>query len=143
MKKYYYLDENGNKKNYVGKVINDYITGETYGLLTQQMVSHKEVELEYHPQVDSQDGWNSYFTYVDSLGNNVKFNGLTNNIKKDPIDNSYFFTQVNNVQINLIKHDKVDYQPGYYTYTTPNGKIIRYDGKVFYDKFTNTYYFYK
>ena len=44
MKKYYYLDENGNKKNYVGKVINDYITGETYGLLTQQSVSHKEVE---------------------------------------------------------------------------------------------------
>lgn len=143
MKKYYYLDENGNKKNYIGKIINDYITGETYGLLTQQEVSHKEIELEYHPKVESQEGWASYFTYTDASGNDVKYNGLKYNIKQDPINNSYFFTQLNTIKIDLIKHDKVDYVPGYYTYLGRFGKEIKYEGEVFYDKFTNSYYFYK
>jgi len=143
MKKYYYLDENGNKKQYVGKIINDYITGETYGLLTQQEVSHKEITLEHHPEIEYQEGWSSYFTYLDESGNVVRYKGLTHNIKKDSINNSYFFTQLNTSKIELIKHDKVNYVPGYYTYMGKFDKEIRYDGEVFYDKFTNSYYFYK
>jgi len=143
MKKYYYLDENGNKKQYVGKIINDYITGETYGLLTQQDVSHKEITLEHHPKIESQEGWSSYFTYLDESGNTVKYKGLPYNIKKDSINNSYFFTQLNTSKVDLIKHDKINYVPGYYTYIGKFDKEIKYDGEVFYDKFTNSYYFYK
>lgn len=141
MKKYYYLDENGNRKEYVGKIINDCVTGETLGLLTQQIKSQKEVELEYHPQIDEQPGWNSYFTYIDSSGNNIKV--IDSNVRKNYKDNSYFITNVNEIKIDLKKHNKIDYQPGYFTYTSPLGKEIKYDGEYFYDKLTNSYYFYK
>ena len=64
MKRYYYLDENGNKKQYVGKIINDYITGETYGLLTQQEVSHKEIICwkDYQRYSIWRNLWNTYFS---------------------------------------------------------------------------------
>jgi len=143
MKKYYYIDDKGNKKYYVGKVINDYITGETYGLLTQQEVIHENVKLQFHEPIEAQNGWNSYFTYKDSSGNSVIYNGNSHNIKVSPIDNSYFITETKTDKIKLIKYDKIEYQPGYYTYINEYGKEKIYDGKIFYDKFTSTYYFYK
>jgi len=143
MKKYYYFDDKGNKKYYVGKIINDYITGETYGLLTNQNIENKEIELEYHPEIQAENGWSSYFTYINNDGIKTIYNGLKYNIKTNYIDNSYFFVQTNTDKVNLIKHEKVEYKPGYYTYIDSFGKENLYDGKVFYDKFTSTYYFYK
>lgn len=140
-KKLYYIDERGNKKYYAGKVINDYITNETYGLLTIQETNKVEVELEYHPAKEAIDGWSSYFTYVDENGNTVRYDDIIN-IRKN-IDNTYYFTKVNKHSIDLIYHPEIKPIDGYFTYKDENGNDVVYEGKSFYDKFTNTYYFYK
>ena len=99
-KKLYYKDENGNKKYYVGKVINDYITNERYGLLTQQEAIQEEVKLEYHPAVEAIEGWSSYYTYLDESGNVVKYTDSLNNVRKN-FDNTYYFAKVNKDIIDL------------------------------------------
>lgn len=141
-KKLYYKDENGNKKYYVGKVINDYITNERYGLLTQQETIQEEVKLEYHPAVDAIEGWASYYTYIDEYGNIAKYTDSSQNIRKN-FDNSYYFTRVNKDIIDLIHHPKQEAKEAYFSYKDNNGNDVIFEGQSFYDKFTNTYYFYK
>jgi len=142
MKKYYYLDENGNKKYYVGKIINDYITNEKYGLLTQQEIIQNEVELEFHPSEPASEGWLSYFTYLNENGEISKYTDDPHNIRKS-FDNSYYFTKVNKNIIDLEYHNRVEPIDSYFSYTDANGNEIIYDGEYFYDKFTNSYYFYR
>lgn len=141
-KKLYYRDENGNKKYYVGKVINDYITNETYGLLTKEKIVEEQVKLYYHKPIDAIEGWCSYFTYINENNEVVKYTDNINNIRKN-IDNSYYFTKVNKNIIDLIHHPEIKSIEPYFSYIDENGKEQIYDGKSFYDKFTNSYYFYK
>ena len=141
-KKFYYKDEKGNKKYYVGKVINDYITNERYGLLTQQEIIQEEVKLKYHPAIEAEEGWSSYYTYVNEYGDIVKYNDSPHNIRKN-FDNTYYFTKINKDIIDLKYHPKEEAKDAYFSYVDNNGKEVVFNGDSFYDKFTNTYYFYK
>ena len=141
-KKLYYIDENGNKKYYVGKIINDYITNEKYGLLTVQEKIQEEVKLEYHSEEPAIEGWSSYYTYLNENNQEVKYTDDLHKIRKN-IDNSYYFTRVNKNIIDLNYHDKIEDKDAYFSYKDNNGNEVVFDGQAFYDKFTNTYYFYK
>lgn len=141
MKRYYYLDENGNKKQYVGKIINDIVSGETYGILTSQELIKENVEVDFKDPIEEQSGWTSYFTYQDSEGNIQKYEGLKHNIRKS-LDGSYYFTKVTTNSIDLKRIDKVPQKEAYFSYIE-NGVEKIYEGKPFYDKMTKQYYFYK
>lgn len=141
MKRYYYIDENGNKKRYAGKIINDIVSGQTYGILTTQELTREKVEVDFKDPIEEQEGWSSYFTYLDESGNIQKYTGLKHNIRKS-IDSSYYFTKVTNKTINLNRYNKIPQKPAYFTYLE-NGKEKIYEGKPFYDKMTKQYYFYK
>ena len=140
-KKYYYIDENGIKKYYAGKVIKDYVTNETYGLLTQQENIQEKKELEYHEGIEAQEGWSSYFSYIDENGKSKIYDGPINSIRKN-LDNTYYITKINKQEINLIYHPEIPSKPAYFTYLDNEKKVI-YEDEPFYDKFTNSYYFYK
>lgn len=141
MKKYYYIDENGNKKNYMGKVINDYITNNTYGIVSYVESEKKEIELEFNEETQYKPAQEPYFAYIDKFGEVQKYTGLKNNILN--INNSYFFNQINTEKIDLKYYPKVEYVPKKFTYVNDEGIEVEYNGKYFYDKFTSSYYFYK
>lgn len=141
-KKLYYKDEKGNKKYYVGKIINDYVTKEKYGLLTLQDKIQQEVELEYHPAEPAIEGWSSYYAYLNENNEYVKYTDEAMNIRKN-YDNSYYFMKVDKKAVDLIYHPCVQPKEAYLSYIDSNGKEAIFEGKSFYDKFTNTYYFYK
>lgn len=141
-KKLYYIDEKGQKKYYVGKIINDYVVNEKYGLLTVQEKIQKEIELEYHPEEKSVEGWSSYYTYTDENNDEVKYTDSVNNIRKN-FDGSYYITKINKSSVSLIHHPCVEAKDAYFSYQDSEGKDQIYEGQAFYDKFTNTYYFYK
>lgn len=141
MKRYYYLDENGNKKQYVGKIINDIVSGETYGILTSQEFVKEDVEVDFKNPIEEQPGWTSYFTYQDSNSNIQKYTGLKHNIRKS-LDGSYYFTKVTTNSIDLKRIDKVPQKEAYFSYIENSVEKI-YEGKPFYDKMTKQYYFYK
>lgn len=141
MKRYYYLDENRNKKQYVGKIINDIVSGETYGILTSQELVKEDIEVNFKDPIEEQPGWTSYFTYQDSEGNIQKYEGLKHNIRKS-LDGSYYFTKVTTNSIDLKRIDKVPQKEAYFSYIE-NGVEKIYEGKPFYDKMTKQYYFYK
>lgn len=142
-KKFYYIDDDGKKHGYAGKVINDYMTGETYGLLAIQENDDVTVDLKFHEAIPAEQGYSSYYTYINNEGNQVKYSGLINNIKRNPIDNSYFFTYTSVDTIDLKHYPEIKPVKPYFTYINDNGEEVIYDGKMFYDKFTSSYYFYK
>lgn len=140
MKRYYYIDENGNKKQYVGKIINDVVSGETYGILTFQELSKEDIEVKFKDPIKEQKGWTSYFIY--NNGDTFKkYDGLKHNIRTG-IDGSYYFTKVTTTSIDLNKIDKIPAKEAYFSYIE-NGKEKIYEGKPFYDKLSKQYYFYK
>lgn len=145
MKKYYYYDNNGNKKYYMGNIIKDHNNNITYGLLTKEKTIYNDVELEYHPEIKAEQGYNSYFTYINSEGNIVKYNGLTSKIKKG-INNTYFLTYIITNEVEVKKHNKINYVPGYFTYIDNLGKEQLYSDDISYiqyDKRKSTYYILK
>ena len=145
MKKYYYYDNNGNKKYYMGNIIKDNFNNVTYGLLTKEKYIYKDVELEYHPAIKAEDGYNSYFTYIDSDGNIVKYNDSISKIKRG-LNNTYFLTNIIKTEIEVKKHDKVEYVPGYFTYIDESGKEQLYSddiSNIQFDKRKSTYYILK
>jgi len=141
-KKYYYINENGIKKYYAGKIINDYVTNETYGLLTIQETIKEEKPIEWHNEKPAIEGWSSYFTYIDENGDKVRYTDSIGAIRRN-IDNSYYITKINKDEINLIRHPEVKEIPAYFSFINEDGKEEIYEGKPFFDKFTSTYYFYK
>lgn len=141
-KKLYYIDENGNKKQFVGKIINDAITNEKYGLLTVQEKIQQDIELEYHPENPAVEGWSSYYTYMNENNELVKYTDSLNNIRKN-FDGSYYITKINKEAIDLIYHPAIEFKDAYFTYKDSEGNDQLYNNQAFYDKFTNTYYFYK
>lgn len=143
MKKYYYIDESGNKKDYIGKVINDYITGNIYGIISYQTTIENEVDLEFHEETLPSPAQEPYFAYIDKNGDVQKYVGLKNNINKNISDNSYYFNKVNTEKIDLKYYPKVEYVPKKLTYIDNENNEQEYNGKYFFDKFTSSYYFYK
>lgn len=141
MGKKYYIDESGNKKYYIGTVINDYTTNEKYGLLTVQEKEEKEIKLEYHKEIPEVKGWSSYFTYVNENNEEAIYTDSLDNIRKN-YDGSYYITKINKLSFNLSYHPAIEAKESYFSYMD-NGKEYIYDGNTFYDKFTNSYYFYK
>lgn len=142
MSKYYYLDENNNKRYYNGNVVFNYNTNSYWGILEKMEPTEHKISLTYHDKTDAEIGWESYFTYVDENCNISKYTGNLLNIRKNP-DGTYFTTKVNRIEIPVIKHDKIEGKEGYFSYIDENGEEQIYTGKYFFDKQKSTYYFYK
>lgn len=139
MKKYYYYDNNNNKKYYIGKVIKG--NNITYGNLINEKKVYNEIELEYHPEIKAEEGYNSYFIYEDGS----KYTGLSSKVIHG-INNTYFITDIKTYNIDLKKYDKSDYIPGYFTYIDNSGKENLYTDDlsyIKYDKLNSTYYILK
>lgn len=142
MKKYYYLKD-GQKKYYEGKIIHDMSEGTTYGFLVHQNVSEEKIPLTYYPEILAEEGWNSYFTYIDNDNNICKYTDLKSKIRKNK-DNTYYLAKFKKEEIDLIKKDKVPEIPEYYTYFDKFHHEVKYNGdlsKLKYDKKKQKYYF--
>ena len=110
-KKFFYLDESGNKKKYAGKIIenND---GTFNGVLTTQHIIEKQIDLKWHPAVEHVKGYSSYYTYVNINGEEVKYYSVT---KKDDHGKTYFtYTTIKETPI--IVHPAEKNVKTYYTY---------------------------
>ncbi len=141
MGKYYYIDEEGNKKYYVGKVVKNISENTIDGFLTQTKIIEEKVELTYFPEIQAQDGWNSYFTYIEN-GEEKIYNGLRSKIKKNP-DATYFLLSIQQIEIPLIYHPAVEAKKEYFSYLDDNDKEVRYEGDldiIKYDKKLKRYY---
>ena len=68
--KYYYIDENGNKKKYVGKVT--YSDGIYTGVLSKIDKSNVTKELIYHPEIKEVNGYYSYYSYINNIGEEIR-----------------------------------------------------------------------
>lgn len=144
MGKYYYIDEEGNKKYYSNKLLHNISDGTTYGFLIKQNIKEERIPLTYCPEVLPEEGWNSYFTYIDKDNNICKYTDLKSKIKKNNIDNTYYLAKFEKKEIQLIKHNKVAAIPEYYTYIDENGNEIKFNGDIKnlkYDKKKKKYYF--
>ena len=142
MGKYYYIDEEGNKKYYSGKLQHNISEGTTYGFLIHQEIIENKIPLTYYPEVLPEKGWNSYFTYIDNDNNICKYTDLKSKIKKNQ-DNTYYLAKFNKEEFEVIKHDKVDGIPEYYTYFDKFHYEEKYTGdlkKLKYDKRRKQYY---
>ena len=133
--KFYYIDENGNKKKYVGKVIYN-SDGAYTGILNKNTKSICSKELIYHPEVAAVEGHFTYYSYVTNEGEEIRY---FDNIKKDEEGNPYF-TYVERNMFNLDYNPEVKESEGYFTYIDPDTqKECVYEGSVIYNKKNNTY----
>ena len=132
-RKFYYLDKDGNKKKYVGKVIFD--NGSYNGILTSSVKEEVKKNLTYHPEVEEVKGYAAYYTYKDANGEDAIFLDV---VKRDDNGNLYF-TYTEKIMFNLNYHPQIDPKEEYYTYVDKEGNECRYAGKVFYNKSSNTY----
>lgn len=132
--KFFYIDEDGNKKKYVGKIIST--NGEYNGILTISNKSISEKELIYHPEVKEVKGYLSYYSYINSEGEEIRW---FDNIKKDNEGNT-FFTYTERNLFNLEYNPSVEAKEEYFSYIDPVTKEEKkYTGSVIYNKRTNTY----
>lgn len=129
--KYYYFDEKGKKKKYVGNVI-DNQDGTYSGVLTKTNVYTQNVELKYNEEYKQIIDTDVKYTYVDKEGNEVEFTDFKK--LKQSESGSYYF-EVRDVKTIDLKWN--DYVPES-TYLTYNGKL--FTGKVIFDEKTNTYF---
>ena len=122
---FYYIDKNGNKKKYAGKVL--YSGDNTYmGILTTQSTTNKEVELVFHPEVEAVEGYYAYYTYVNKFGEEVRYYSI---VKQDANGNPFFTYSVSK-EIKLKYVPAKEMKTSYFTYMQ-NGKEKQYTGKVF------------
>lgn len=123
--KFYYIDKQGQKKKYVGPIINNH-NGTFSGYLAKDKRTDIVVDLEYHPAVEHVDGYNSYYTYFNSNGEETRYYGLMK--AKDNGDKyfSYFTTK----QIDLIYKAPEVTTVEHYTYVDRNGITNIYNGEV-------------
>lgn len=134
--KFYYIDENGNKKKYVGKVI--YNNDGTYnGILNKNTKTVCTKDLIYHPEVKAIDGYYSYYSYIT---NNGKEQRVFDNIRKDENNNPYF-TYVERNMFNLTYVEPVPFVAEHFTYIDPVTKEEHpYEDNVIYNKRLNKYF---
>lgn len=115
-KKFFYIDENGVKHNYVGKVIANK-DGSFNGFLTRMTCIEKEVELTHHQGVSPVVGYSSYFTYVNADGDVVNYYSFV----KENEDGTKYFTYSTSKDIELTLHPATTKRDVFYTYMN-NGK---------------------
>jgi len=134
--KFYYIDENGEKKKYVGKVI--YNNDGTYnGILNQNIQSVCTKDLIYHPEVKAVDGYYSYYSYITKDGVEQR---CFDNIKTDSEGNPYF-TYVEKNMFELQYNESVPSKEEYFTYIDPITKEESvYDGPITFNKKLNKYF---
>ena len=133
-RKFYYIDENGNKKKYIGKIIFD--NGSYNGILTTPVKEEVKKELIYYPEIKGVDGYSSYYTYMNENGEEEVYLDV---VKKDSDGNLYFNKTEKNIY-KLVYHPKIEAKEEYYTYLDKDGNECRYSGKVTYERMSNSYF---
>ena len=133
--KFYYIDEDGNKKKYGGAIISNE-DGSYNGILTLQNKELVVKEIQYHPEINHLQGYYSYYSYTNSEGVETPYYGQ---ISKDE-DGASYFTYVDKVILDLNYHPKVEGNEDYYTYTDKSGREMVFKGTIQYNNQTNTYY---
>ena len=131
--KYYYIDSDGNKKKYIGKIISN--NGSYNGILTTVTTEKVKKPLEYHPEVIGVEGYSSYYTYVNNLGEETLYYDI---IKRDS-ENNLYFSYNERFLYNLKYHEEVSPKEEYYTYIDSFGNECRFTGNVIYDRATDSY----
>ena len=132
-KKFYYIDKDGNKKKYVGKIISN---KDSYnGILTTVLYEDVEKPLIYHEEIKEVKGNEEYYSYIDKNGEEAIYLDV---VKRDDKGNLYFMDNERQLY-KLIYHPKVEPAEEYYTYLDAEGNECRYSGNVIYDKGNNTY----
>lgn len=132
--RFFYIDEDGNKKKYVGKVISN--KNAYNGILTLSNKSISEKELIYHPEIEEVNGYLSYYSYINSNNEEIRW---FDNFKRDEDGNKYF-TYTERSLFKLDYNPSVEAQEEYFTYIDPKtGEEKKYSGSVIYNKRTNTY----
>lgn len=132
-KKFYYIDKDGNKKKYVGKIISN---KDSYnGILTTVLYEDVEKPLIYHAEVKEVKGNEEYYSYIDKNGEEAIYLDV---VKRDDKGNLYFMDNERQLY-KLMYHPKVEPAEEYYTYLDAEGNECRYSGNVIYDKGNNTY----
>jgi hypothetical protein len=124
-KKFYYIDKQGQKKKYVGVIVNNH-NGTFSGYLTKEKKTDIVVDLEYHPAIEHVNGYNSYYTYINNSGEEQKYYGLM----KTNDDGTKYFTYFTIKQIDLIYKPAETNIIEHYTYNDNNGNIKVYNGPV-------------
>ena len=124
-RKFYYIDESGNKKRYIGPVINNH-NGTFNGYLFEEEYIDTIVDLKFYPAVEEVVGSVSYMTYVNSDGNEVKYYGLT----KTKEDGTRYFAYNTSRQIDLIYKAPEEKTVEYFTYFDKGGNSRIYSGKT-------------
>ena len=126
--KFYYIDKQGQKKKYVGPIINNH-NGTFSGYLAKDKQIDIVVDLEYHPAVEHVDGYNSYYTYINSNGDEIRYYGLMKSKENGDKYFAYFTTK----QIDLIYKPAEVTTVAHYTYMDNNGNVHVYNGEVKYE----------
>ena len=109
--------------------------------MTQTKIIEEKVPLTYFPEIQAQDGWNSYFTYTENEEEKI-YTGLRSKIKKNS-DGTYFLLSINQIEVPLIYHPAVPEKKEYFAYLDDNDKEVRYEGDldiIKYDKKLKRYY---
>lgn len=132
--KYYYITESGEKKKYVGNIIQN-SDGTLCGMLTTEVRSKQTVDLTYHEEVKKVNGHGSYFTYMNDDGSTTRYYSF---YKTDENGNPYF-TYVTYMPIDLIYHPIVENPQEYYTYISATGEECLWTGAVKYDERRKSY----
>ena len=134
-KKFYLIDDKGRKRTYLGKVIEN-PDGSYCGIDIKVKKDIVKKDLIYHPEIEEVNGYYSYFSYLNSSGEEVAYYG---NPRKDD-EGNYYITYTDNKLIDIQYHEKVLPKPEYYTYIDKNGNEKIYEGKVIYNKRKDTYF---
>jgi len=129
-RKFFYIDEDGNKRKYAGKII-DNNDGTFNGVLTSQKFVYSDIKLNYHPAVEHVDGYSSYYTYINDNNETVNYYSI---IKTDK-DGSTYFTYNTMKEIPIIVHEAETKKNIYYTYTVNDIEHV-WTGKIKYENGT-------
>jgi hypothetical protein len=140
MSKYFYIDENGNKKKYIGNVKTN-IDGSIVGTLTKTTYTDKIVELKYVKTGDDIIDSKTLYFYINKEGEKIYVNQTDNNVKNK---NGELKIEISNKNIlNLVYHNQID-KSVYYTYFDKStNKNEVFDGEILYNADNNSYYGYK
>jgi hypothetical protein len=124
-RKFYYIDESGNKKKYVGAIIDNH-NGTFNGYLTHEEYKEVVVDLTYHAPIEGVEGSHAYYTYMNDKNEEVKYFGLTRTNE----DGSKYFSYSTVRQINLTYKAPEEKTVEHFTYTDINGNTQVYTGQT-------------
>lgn len=133
-KKFYYIDESGNKKKYVGAIVDNH-NGTFTGYLNYEEYEDVTVDLEHHPAIEYVEGSPAYCTYINDNNEEVKYYGL----RRTNEDGSMYFSYNTVKQIDLIYKAPEEKTVEHFTYYDANGNSHVYMGST--PTFENGTYF--